>query len=247
MSLLSSFHNPANVVLVGATGGIGGGFLQHLIADDNVGNIVACSRSPLGNADSKVIARTIDYSDEKTIEDAAKMASRFGDVDLVIVATGILHDVDLAPEKAIRELTPAMMQKNFVINTIGPALVAKHFLPLMRKDEKSVFAALSARVGSISDNGLGGWYSYRASKSALNMMLKSASIEHARRRPESVIIGLHPGTVDTALSKPYQGNVAEAKLFDAGHSTSQMLEVINSVGPKSSGKVFAYDGSEVPA
>jgi NAD(P)-dependent dehydrogenase (short-subunit alcohol dehydrogenase family) len=120
-------------------------------------------------------------------------------------------------------------------------------MPLMNKDSKSVFAALSARVGSISDNNIGGWYGYRAAKAGLNQLLRTASIEHARRWPESVVIGLHPGTVDTDLSKPFQRNVADGKLFTAEYATEEMLKVISNVTAADTGKVFAYDGKEVPA
>ena len=149
-------------------------------------------------------------------------------LDLVIVATGLLHAEDgFGPEKSLRDLDADALARSYAVNTIGPALVAKHFLPLMRRDGKSVFAALSARVGSISDNGVGGWYGYRAAKAALNQMLKTASIEHARRWPEGVVVGLHPGTVDTGLSKPFQRNVADGKLFDAAYSAGAMLDVLD--------------------
>ncbi len=187
----------------------------------------------------------LDYAEPDTIAEAA--GSIGGPLDLVIVATGLLHDGEFGPEKSLRDLDADALARSFAVNTIGPALVAKHFLPLMRRDGKSVFAALSARVGSISDNGVGGWYGYRAAKAALNQMLKTASIEHARRWPEGVVVGLHPGTVDTGLSKPFQRNVADGKLFDAAYSAGAMLDVLDGLSATDSGKVFAYDGSEVPA
>ena len=135
----------------------------------------------------------------------------------------------------------------FTINTFGPAIIARYFLPKMRRDRKSVFACLSARVGSISDNRLGGWYAYRASKSALNMIIKNCAIEMSRRNKQTCVVGLHPGTVDTDLSKPFQSGVAKNKLFSPTHSSECLLKVINDLSTVDSGKVFAWDGSEVPA
>jgi len=138
------------------------------------------------------------------------------------------------------------MERAFRINTIGPALVAKHFLPLLSKDRKAVFAALSARVGSISDNRLGGWHAYRASKAALNMMIRTLSIELARQKPKALCVGLHPGTVDTDLSKPFQARVAKDKLFSPAHSARCLLTVLDGLGPEENGGVFAWDGGRVP-
>ncbi len=169
-----------------------------------------------------------------------------GPVDLVIVATGILHRASISPEKSMREMSANAMAEVFAINTIGPALVAKHFLPQLRRGSKSVFAALSARVGSIEDNRLGGWMSYRASKAALNMLIKTLSIEHGRRRPDSIIAGLHPGTVDTALSEPFQKNVPDGKLFTPAQSADYLLSVIDGLKASDTGGVFAWDGARIP-
>lgn len=126
-------------------------------------------------------------------------------------------------------------------------MVAKHFLPKLAKDQRAVFAALSARVGSISDNQLGGWYSYRASKAALNMIIKNLSIEMKMRYKQAIIVGLHPGTVDSRLSKPFQANVPAGKLFTADYAVAKMLEVINTLTPENSGKYYAWDGKEILA
>jgi NAD(P)-dependent dehydrogenase (short-subunit alcohol dehydrogenase family) len=138
------------------------------------------------------------------------------------------------------------METAFRLNTIGPALVAKHFLPLLAKDRKSVFAAISARVGSIEDNHLGGWYAYRASKAALNMVIKTLSIELARRNTNALCVGLHPGTVDTPLSTPFQSGVPEAKLFSAARSARHLLTVLDNLTPENSGCLYAWDGSQIP-
>ncbi len=164
----------------------------------------------------------------------------------MIVATGILHEKDLSPEKCLRDLSFEKFEKLFATNTIGPALVAKHFVPQMRKDGPNLFAALSARVGSISDNQLGGWYSYRASKAALNMIIKTISIELSRRNNQSIVVALHPGTVNSNLSKPFQGNVPDKKLFTAEFSVSQLIRVLDRMTPEKTGNVYDWQGLIVP-
>jgi NAD(P)-dependent dehydrogenase (short-subunit alcohol dehydrogenase family) len=151
----------------------------------------------------------------------------------------------LQPEKSMRDLDPKALYEVFRINAVGPAMVAKHFLPRLRTGHKTVFAALSARVGSISDNRLGGWASYRASKAALNMLLKTLAIEHARRWPDSVVVALHPGTVDTALSKPFSGRVAAERLFEPSQSAGYLLGVIDDLTPAATGGFFAWDGTPI--
>ena len=177
---------------------------------------------------------------------AAEAATRNGPLDAVLVATGILHRGDtLRPEKSLRDINAESMSEVLAINALGPALVAKHVLPHLRRDTKTVFAALSARVGSISDNRLGGWISYRSSKAALNMILKTLAIEHARRFPDSIIVGLHPGTVDTGLSAPFQSRVPEDRLFTPEKAVRQLLQVIDSLTPADSGNLLAWDGSTI--
>ena len=155
----------------------------------------------------------LDLALEDTIAAAAARVAGTGPVALVIVATGLLHDGGHQPEKTFKRLDPAFLAKTFQINAIGPALVAKHFLPLLPRRGRAVFAALSARVGSISDNELGGWYGYRASKAALNMLIRTAAIELARTHKEAICVGLHPGTVATGLSGPFQAGVPAQRLF----------------------------------
>lgn len=144
------------------------------------------------------------------------------------------------------ELDFDKLARSFAINAIGPALVAKHILPLLPQDERAVFAAISARVGSIGDNRLGGWYGYRASKAALNQLIKTFSIELARRHSEAVCVGLHPGTVDTALSKPFQGSVPARQLFESDKAARQLLNVLDGLNPSDTGNLFAWDGSRLP-
>ncbi len=235
-----SFDAPFDAVVIGASGGIGVAVCSLLQESKRVGQVLALSRSDPAN--------DIDLADEASIAAAAGRAAQLPNLRLVFVATGLLHDGDdLQPEKALRALDPAAMARNFAVNATGPALVLKHFAPLLPRQGKAVFAAISARVGSISDNRLGGWYSYRASKAALNMLLKTAAIELGRTRKELVVLGLHPGTVDTGLSKPFQSNVLEGKLFTPEQSAQYLLEVIDGVTPEHSGSVLAWDAQTVPA
>ena len=240
---------PKRCVVFGASGGIGSAFVLHLLKDDNVDRVYGFSRSSSsGTSSEKLIEGRFDYIDPMSIERAAELVQHEGPVDLVIVATGLLHaDDGFGPEKSLRQLDSDQLARAYLVNAIGPMLVAKSFLPLLHKEERSVFAALSARVGSISDNRIGGWYGYRAAKAGLNQMLRTASIEHARRWPQSVVVGLHPGTVDSSLSRPFQKNVAPGKLFTATDAAADMLNVLMGLSPSDTGKVFAYDGSEVPA
>lgn len=245
--MLDSLHRPANVAVVGSSGGIGAALIRQLADDESVGRIHALSRSARIAAPGNAIPRDIDIASEESVRHAAEATGESGPLDLVIVATGILHLGDaIVPEKAIHALSPDALAAVFATNCIGPTIVAKHFLPLMRKGKKSVFAALSARVGSIEDNRLGGWVSYRASKAALNMVLKTLSIEHGRRWPESVVIGLHPGTVDTALSRPFSKRVDADKLFTPERAARQLLDVINSLDPADTGYTYAWDGKRIP-
>lgn len=246
MTLLESFHAKSNVAVIGASGGIGTAALRLLSADERVARIYAFSRNSGIEAFPKVSAGQIDFDDEASIAEAAAAASREDPLDLVFVASGILWEGDdVRPEKAMREISMDGLARLFAVNAAGPALVAKHFLPKLRKGSKTMFAALSARVGSIGDNRLGGWYSYRASKAALNMLLRGLAIEHARLRPESVVAGLHPGTVDTGLSAPYTSRTPEDKLFSPEQSARYLIGVMDQLGPEDTGQTFAWDGSRI--
>lgn len=224
-----------SAVVVGASGGIGAAVVKALTASGRYAVVHGLSRSG---------ADQLDLEDEESIAAAAARIAESPPPTLVFVATGVLHDGE-EPERSYKTLGADHMLRDYRINTVGPALVAKHFLPLMPKDQRTVFAALSARVGSIGDNRLGGWHSYRASKAALNMILKNLSIEMARTHPLAVIAGLHPGTVATDLSAPFQKGVAAGKLFDAAYSAERLLAVLDGLAPKDSGGVFAWDGSRI--
>ena len=246
MADLKSFGTAAHVAVIGASGGIGAGFCNRLAHSDAVATLHALSREPRSDSSSKVVASAIDISNETSVEAAAARVAAESPLDLVIVATGILHRDEIQPEKTLRDIDADNLLDVYRVNTVGPALVAKHFLPRLARDRKSVFAVLSARVGSIGDNRLGGWFAYRASKAGLNMVLKTLSIEHARRWPESIIAALHPGTVDTALSQPFSSRVPEHKLFSPDDSARRLLRVIDSLDIEDSGGFFAWDGSSIP-
>jgi NAD(P)-dependent dehydrogenase (short-subunit alcohol dehydrogenase family) len=244
MTLLSSFPPDSNVVIVGASGGIGNALVRSLSADERVAHIHAFSRSGKICNLPKVSTGTIDLENETSIAEAA--AAQTATPDLILVTSGILSQgANLRPEKAMREIGVDGLKKLLSVNAIGPALVAKHFLPKLRKDSKTVFAALSARVGSISDNRLGGWYSYRASKAALNMLLRTLAIEHARQWKQSVVVGLHPGTVDTGLSKPFTSRTPARQLFSPQQSANYLLQVVDGLTQEDTGYTFAWDGSRI--
>ena len=194
------------------------------------------------------VSMVADPNDETALANLSDEILAAGAPTLCINAIGILSDGDrVRPERSYRTQTRAAFEQVFAVNTIIPALIAKHIIPLMPRDERAVFASLSARVGSISDNRLGGWHAYRASKAALNMLIKNYSVEQARRSKHFIAVGLHPGTVDTELSEPFQKNVPPEKLFTPAQSATYLLSVIDGLTPQDSGKVFDWAGKEVPA
>lgn len=227
-----------SAVIIGASGGIGGA-LEKALRDEGAYEIVH------GFARSRNGTHHIDLLDEETIAAAAKHVSDGPLPSLVFVATGLLHDGDRTPEKALRDLDFDGLACLYAVNAIGPALIAKHFLPIMPKAGPSVFAALSARVGSITDNRLGGWHGYRASKAALNMFIRTIAIEERRRNDRTIVVALHPGTVDTDLSRPFQGNVPAGRLFKPERAALQLLDVIEELKVTDSGKFFDFQGDEI--
>ncbi|HST91500.1 MAG TPA: SDR family NAD(P)-dependent oxidoreductase [Brevundimonas sp.] len=230
---MSQVHQAA--VVIGASGGVGAAMAEALELSGRFAIVHALSRSRTG----------FDLEDEATIAAAAERVRSGPPPGLVFVATGVLH-APFEPERSYRALTAEHMMRDYRINTIGPALAAKHLLPLAPRDRRFVFAALSARVGSIGDNRLGGWHSYRASKAALNMILRNLAVEMGRTHPQAVIAGLHPGTVDTGLSAPFQKGLAPEKLFTPTASAQHLLSVLDGLQPSDSGGFFAWDGNRIP-
>ena len=240
-----NFGDNLRCIVVGSSGGIGGALVEQLVNSPQVTHVHSLSRTGQSHPSPKVANLSFDFTDEDSLIAAAQALQEVGPFDLILIATGLLQGEGISPEKNLRALSHDNLAKSFEVNVIGPAMSAKHFAPLLRRDKKAVFAALSARVGSISDNRLGGWYAYRASKAALNMILKTLSIETQRRFKNQLIIGLHPGTVDTALSKPFQGNVPEGKLFTPAFSAEKLLSVIDGLSEKDSGFLFDWAGEKI--
>lgn len=232
------------VAVIGSSGAIGNAFLEHYIKDESVENIFSFSRSNISIENNKVIHGLIDVENETSIQKASQSLEEVK-LDEIIIASGLLHTEDFGPEKSIKDLEADNILKILSVNTVGPAIVGKYFLPLLNKKNKSVMAFLSARVGSISENKLGGWYSYRASKAALNQIIKNFSIEINRVNPQAIILGLQPGTVESNFSQPFKKNVKEGNLFTAQYSVSMLLDVINSSTTKDSGKLIGWDGEEI--
>lgn len=236
-----------NIAIIGASGAIGGAICRQLSSDYPEALIHAFSRTNNPELDGLQNLRqsVLNPENEDALKQAAAWASAEQPLDLVFVAVGMLHQETVQPEKSLRDLSADKFQHVFHVNTAIPALCAKHFLPTLNRQGRAVFAALSARVGSISDNRLGGWYAYRASKAALNMVIKNASIEMKRRYPQSVIVALHPGTVQSPLSEPFSGRVPEHKLFSPQLSAAYLIRVLEGLTPADSGGCFAWDGAPV--
>ena len=232
-----------NIVIFGATGAIGNALLSKLATDYPNAKISAFSQQEVIGKLTNVDYGQINYDDESSIDAISNKFEK--NLDLVFVATGILHTQDLSPEKSLKQVSSGNFQSLFAANTIFPALVAKYFIPKLNNKYKSILAVISARVGSISDNKLGGWYAYRMSKAALNMFVKTASIETQRLNKSAMIVALHPGTVESNLSKPFQARVSEGKLFSAEYSADKLLQVLDNLTINDTGKCFAWDGREI--
>ncbi|MGF1493296.1 MAG: SDR family NAD(P)-dependent oxidoreductase [Microcoleaceae cyanobacterium] len=245
-----------NALIVGASKGIGLGFVQHLLSDAKFDKVYAGARSVETATELQQIAAkypekftglTLDITHEPQVAAAMdQIQAEVEQLHLVINCVGLLHDGPLQPEKSLRQTNMEQLARYFQVNSIGAVLLAKHLMPLLKHKERSVFASISAKVGSIGDNRLGGWYGYRASKAALNMFMKTVAIEYSRRCPQTIVVALHPGTTDTQLSKPFQRNVPPEKLFSTERTTRQLLQVIQNLEIKDSGEFFSWDGSPLP-
>jgi NAD(P)-dependent dehydrogenase (short-subunit alcohol dehydrogenase family) len=240
---LPSLPTGFRAAVFGASGGIGAALAERLAADGRASVVYAGARRTQQPAD-RVIPFAFDLEDPASIAAAADRID--GPLHLVIVATGVLHADGMAPEKTWRALDANALARAFAINATGPALIARHMLDRLARGEKAVFAALSARVGSIEDNRLGGWHAYRASKAALNMLMRTFAVELAQRNPAAIAASLHPGTVDTPLSQPFQRGVARERLFPPAQSADHLLRVIDTLTPQDSGGLFAWDGARIP-
>ena len=236
---------PATAVVIGASGGVGRAICELLRGDTRYAQVLALGRGGSGEA----IDIAVDITDESSIESAAArlsqdIANNGAALRLVLDATGFLHGGGFEPEKSWRQLDAAHMAHAFAVNAIGPALLMKHFLPLLPRSGRAVFASLSAKVGSIGDNRLGGWYSYRASKAALNQLVHTAAIELARRQPQAICVALHPGTVATRLSQPFSKSGLEVQTPAA--SAARLLATIDGLREADSGGFFNHRGEALP-
>ena len=235
-------------VVVGASGGIGRALAEALVESRAYRRVIALSRRRPAdwNDDQQRGWAPVDVLDEPSLAAAAEAVAAAGIPTRIVVATGRLSLGSTPPEKSMRALDADNLAALFAVNAIGPVTVAKHLLPLTPRDRPSLFAALSARVGSIGDNRLGGWYSYRVSKAALNMLIRNLAIEHRRTRPLGVCVALHPGTVQTALSAPFQASVNPDRLFTPEQSAQALIGVMANLAPDDSGGFFAWDGRSIP-
>ena len=229
---LTNLGSNYKALVIGASGTLGQAFCQLLRADANCAGVRELNRGSAPALDLEVPA---------SIADAAAALAEEGPYQLILHAAGLLHRDGIAPEKSLAAIEADALQAVFQINALGPALVLRHFLPLL--DKQGAMAMLSAKVGSIGDNRLGGWYAYRASKAALNMLIKTAAIELARSKPKARLLSLHPGTVISPLSQPFRGAAAARP---AELAAAQMLQVIDRLGPEQSGSFHAYDGQPLP-
>ncbi|MEZ8246165.1 SDR family oxidoreductase [Vibrio splendidus] len=237
-----------HILVVGGSGGIGFAVVKHLLSelsrfdflDVHVDATYHSQQPELEN--SRLNWHKVDATYEADIEQLSK---QFEKLDWLINCVGMLHTPDLGPEKNLSSIDPEFFLKNISVNTLPSLLLAKHFTPILRTSDNPKFAVVSAKVGSISDNRLGGWYSYRSSKAALNMFIKTMSIEWQRTIKKGTVLALHPGTTDSALSKPFQTNVPEGKLFDSSYVAHQLVDIIRTATPDNSGHFYAYDGEQL--
>jgi NAD(P)-dependent dehydrogenase (short-subunit alcohol dehydrogenase family) len=246
MKLASKLEAPISAIIVGASGGLGNAFVRALLEEPSTQTVMAIARREVEWDDSRVVGVPMDIEDEASIERAAKLCAPLGPFNLLINAVGLLHGPNGArPEKGLRDLSAARLAKLMAVNAIGPALVMKHFTGLMERDTPAIMASLSARVGSISDNQLGGWYGYRAAKAALHQFVRTSAVELAIKRPKLTCVALHPGTVRTDMSQPFLASYTANEIFAPDFAANSLLDVLADLTPANTGRVFAWDGQEI--
>ncbi len=243
-------------LVVGATQGIGLGFVKRMLQEEAIATIFATYRTPAASGEllalaennpERLICIALDVAHESQIAELVQTIQTITrQLHWVVNCVGMLHDGALQPEKSLRQINAEQLLQYFQVNSISAALLAKHLLPLLKHRQRSIFASISAKVGSIGDNQLGGWYGYRASKAALNMLMKTAALEYSRKSPNTIIALLHPGTTDTRLSEPFQRNVPPEKLFSIERTVNQLWTVLNQLEPIDSGQFFSWDGTALP-
>jgi NAD(P)-dependent dehydrogenase (short-subunit alcohol dehydrogenase family) len=255
--LLQKLETPRAAMIQGASRGIGLELVRQLLEKRGFDAVIATSRYPEKSDGLRELERdhtaslyavALDVTDEDSVRRARReVGSIVESLDLIFNVAGLLHDdaTGLTPEKSLRDIDPANLARSFAVNATGPILVAKHFADLIPRKAPAVFANMSARVGSIGDNYKGGWYAYRASKAAQNQLTRTLSIELGRRAKGAIGVALHPGTVDTDLSEPFQARVPADRLFSVQRAASQLLDVIDGLNPEDTGCFFDWAGEPI--
>jgi NAD(P)-dependent dehydrogenase (short-subunit alcohol dehydrogenase family) len=232
------------VLIFGGSGGIGHSLCMQLLSHQPEIDLHATYHSHKPNdLGSGLTWHNIDITAE---DDISKLAAQFSSLDWIINAIGLLHTPSYGPEKNLQSCQSEFFLENIKVNALPTLLIAKHFSACLKASNHPRFVTISAKVGSIEDNRLGGWYSYRSSKAALNMLIKNISIEWSRRIPKACILSIHPGTTDTPLSKPFQANVPDGKLFEPDKVASDILHIIEKANPEITGSFLSYDGQRLP-
>lgn len=249
-------NKATNALVVGATRGIGLGFVRSLLTLSQVKRIFCTYRNSSNSGElmtlqqdhpERIVCLKMDVTEESEIMSALQqIRDSDGELHLALYCVGVLHENELTPEKSLRQINAENLLHSFQVNSIGAVLVAKHLVPLFHREKESIFACISAKVGSIGDNRLGGWYGYRASKAALNMLIKTTAIEYRRRCPKTIVVILHPGTTDTALSEPFQENVPPEQLFSVEKTVGLLSDVMAKLTIEDSGEFFSWNGTQLP-
>ncbi len=241
-----------NALIVGGGQGIGLGFVRQLLAQTDTGQVYATYRrlesatELLAIDDPRLHCLQMDITDESQIAAVIQaIQAQTKTLDYAINSAGVLHEGEMQPEKSLRHINSEQLLRYFQVNSIGAMLLFKQVQPLLKHDARSILATISAKVGSIGDNQIGGWYGYRASKTALNMFIRTTAIEYKRTCPNTILVALHPGTTATRLSQPFQRNVPPEKLFSVDRTVSQLFTVMDGLAPTDSGEFFSWDGSKI--
>ncbi len=255
MSFLKTIEN-GQILILGASQGIGRGFVKKLLELENISRVYATYRRQDSNSEliklqnqylDRLNIFKVDLTNESEIvQFVDSIQAKTDRLHLTINCVGILHQGIIQPEKSLRQIDPELLLDYFKVNSIGAVLVAKHILPLLRHNQSSVFSTLSAKLGSIGDNKLGGWYGYRASKAALNMLMRTVAIEYGRKSPKTTVVLLHPGTTKTELTRPFRKNVPQNQLSSVEQCVDRLLTVIDKLTIEDSGKFFSWDGTILP-
>ena len=237
------------ILIIGASSGIANALIKNFLSNDSVRQVFAVSRSlpktQFSENTEKIEWLLSNYTESSVEQIVAGLMKREVNLNKVIICNGVLHDATISPEKRVEDIKLLNLEAVMRINAFLPMLWVKNLKALLRKSGNCSITAFTARIGSIQDNAKGGWYAYRASKAALNMLMKTASIEYRREFARISFLLFHPGTTDTALSQPFQKNIDKSKLFSPEYSVEKLVDVMNKLNPEDSGKCFAWDGKEV--